>query len=142
MAVLSIFMHRSTFLLRINDRSGAATFVRSLLMKTRKGLARDVVQTSATYSSHVHDVMDLIKVTAPTAVFSNFQTLIFNKLDHKSIQKRPYCSFRPITVHRPCSASSLVVPINSQQHTIVTHTLRSPLIASSIQLSHTRCGPL
>ena len=77
MAVLSIFMHRSTFLLRINDRSGAATFVRSLLMKTRKGLAGDVVQTSATYSSHVHDVMDLIKVTAPTAVFSKLSNIDF-----------------------------------------------------------------
>ena len=63
-------------------------------IEEQKSLARDVIDTHATYNRHVHDVTVLLKMAATTAVFSRLSTSISNKLDHKSAEK-PLFVFNP-----------------------------------------------
>ena len=60
----------TVWLLIFAPPEAAAMLDCSLRTKSRKGLARDVRSTSATDTSHIHDVTDLVKMTKLTAVFS------------------------------------------------------------------------
>ena len=83
---LSIIMQRKSFFLQIWTYS-AAMLARSFPMKSRRRLACDLLYTAATHAGFVHDVTDLVKMAALTAVVSRFfQTSIFNKLDSKSTE--------------------------------------------------------
>ena len=62
-----LFVAVFLFLLRIRPPQGAAIFVRSLPMKTRKRLAEDVMYTFAVHAGFIQDVTDLVKSTSITA---------------------------------------------------------------------------
>ena len=86
--------------------------VRFLLMKSRKGLADDVLQTSATHTDLVHGVTAQAarqkQKTAFKAVFSRLSKVEFSQPDRKStkINCCEYNSFS-IPIVRTCGSSSL-----------------------------------
>ena len=58
------------------------------LRRAEKGWLRDVnVHGYATHTRRVHDVTEIIKMAALTAVFSTLQLLIFHKEDRESTGK-------------------------------------------------------
>ena len=93
--------NRSILLLWIWAPQDPAIMVRSLLLKSRKELARDVSNT-ATHVDLADDVIDTVWLLNTKGRHTrqyfcdDFQTLILNKTDHKSTDKmlfvQPHCA--------------------------------------------------
>lgn len=110
MVVLSIFAAEVLFfffLLRVWTLQDAVVSLRSLPIKSIQRVARDVIFTTATHTSRVHDDTELVKMAALMALFSwvsnvdffftnyYFQTSIFSKLYtyHRSTENCCKCLF-------------------------------------------------
>ena len=73
--------------------------VHSLLLKSRKRWAHDVIDTCITYAGLVHDVTDKLintKWLRSLLCFRDFQTLIFVQIGHKSTEKQIVFLFQSI----------------------------------------------
>ena len=111
MVILSIFAAEVLFffffLLRVWAPRNAVMSLRSLPIKSFQRVARDVIFTTATHTSRVHDDTELVKMAALMALFSwvsnvdffftnyYFQTSIFSKLYtyHRSTENCCKCLF-------------------------------------------------